>query len=251
MASTKYFPFFSLPGELREVILQHALPIVSECTIRPHGRHSVLADVSSTLGDIFTVSYQMHQEASAVFYRQRRFVVDVSSRRAYDDFTAENELFSPEVQPVRRRIRSLTVILKRLGGDFEQKLVPALSDMILNGELRNLRFQLLSPDMDVILQTRPRLARRSGVAADLEHSPPFQRLLSLVVDPDLEEVEIWITGTHLRFWCAFHEGGRQDSPCSEREMRNNWERWLKIDWQRLVKTYGNVQEILRIGERNF
>ncbi|KAK8000354.1 hypothetical protein PG990_012954 [Apiospora arundinis] len=249
MASTKHFPFFSLPGELREVILQYALPIYSECTISPYGRHSVLAEASSALGDLFSVSYQMHQEASAVFYRQRRFVVDVSSRRAYDDFTAENELFSPEVQSVRRRIRSLTVILKRLGGDFEQKLAPALSDMILNGELRNLRFQLLSPGLETIFQTRPLLARRSGVGADLEHTPPFQRLLCLVADPDLEQVEIWIAGMHLRFWCAFHEGGRQDCPCNEREMRSNWQRWLEVDWKRLARTYGNVQEILRIGER--
>lgn len=249
MASSKYFPFFSLPGELREVILQYALPVESTCIIRPYGQHAVLEEVSSALGDLFVVSYQMYQEASALFYRQRRFVVDVSSRRAYDELAAENQLFSPQVQEVRRRIRSLTIILKRIGGDFEQKLAPVISEMILSGELRNLRFQLLSPAMDTVFQSRPLLARRSGVGADLEHTPPFQRLLSLVADPDLEQVEICIAGVHLRFWCSFHEENRQDCPCSEREMRVNAQRWLKVDWKRLVKTYGNVQEILRIGER--
>ncbi|KAK8075216.1 hypothetical protein PG997_009879 [Apiospora hydei] len=249
MASSKSFPFFSLPGELREVILRYALPVDSGCTIRPYGQHAILEEASSALGDLFVVSYQMYQEASAIFYRQRRFVVDVSSRRAYDEFTAEHELFSLQLQTVRRRIRSLTIILKRIGGDFEQKLAPVISDMILSGELRNLRFQLLSPGMDTVFQSRPLLARRSGVGADLEHTPPFQRLLSLVADPDLEKVEICIAGVHLRFWCAFHEESRQDCPCSEREMRANAQRWLKVDWKRLVTTYGNVQKILRIGER--
>ncbi len=102
----------------------------------------------------FLASMQMYREASGIFYTQNDFVLDIPTRNLPESLTSEGGLLGPPPPPprlrrcgdgdgdieyrVRYRICRLTVLLRRVGGDFETALAPALSDMVLRGGLRHL-----------------------------------------------------------------------------------------------------------------
>jgi hypothetical protein len=87
----------------------------------------------------------MYQEASAIFYGQNRFILNAQSHRLPAYFTKPGGFLSAQGQDARRRVQALTLSLLRIGGEFEDILAPAMSDMILCGSLRRLKICLGPP----------------------------------------------------------------------------------------------------------
>lgn len=249
MAPTNVFRFFDLPPELRAAILSHVL--VSEYSIILHNSTLFtlpLSSLSSFL-NVFLVSMQMYQEASPIFYSQNRFTLNAQSHRLPMHLTRRGGFLSDEGQGARRRIRCLTLHLTRVGGEFERVLGPALSDMVLCGNLRDLRLRLIPPSW--------RGANRMA-DFDMVQRPPFQALLRLLADPYLERVELLAWKVHLTVFCPFHRTGNPlIKPNAESvddqglAIVRNGPDWVKLDWKSMVEMFGMVQPIMTIGERTY
>ncbi|KAI1638809.1 hypothetical protein F4809DRAFT_234626 [Biscogniauxia mediterranea] len=261
-SNNKTFPFFDLPGELRSAILAQLL--VSDHGIVLHSKTTLYLPAGSgrgTLRSVLQVSMQMYQEATAVFYGQNRFVVNAQSHRLPAHLTRRGGFLSPEGRDARRRVRRLTLLLTRVGGEFEHVLGPALSDMVLCGALRELRLRLGPP------------ARAHPAAAgarpdrDLVRRSPFQALLRLLADPYLDAAELSVWKVHWAALCPFHHrhgGGERKEKGEEDEgegaggesvndiglatIRDGPD-WVKLDWKNMVDVLGTGQQIVTVGNR--
>ncbi|KAI1766641.1 hypothetical protein GGR53DRAFT_194198 [Hypoxylon sp. FL1150] len=252
MAKSQAFRFFDLPPELRSAILAHVL--VSEDCARVVLHNATLfspplSDLTGILS-VFLVSAQMYREASAVFYAENCFVLNAQSHRLPHHLTSQGGFLSEECQGARRRVRRLAIHLTRVGGEFERVLGPALSDMVLNGSLRDLQLRLGPPSW------RSRATR--SLDPDMVQRPPFQALLRLLSDPYLEKVEFLAWKVHLTVFCPFHQKQHPSMKTDTESIDDqglailrNGPDWVELDWRALVEVYGTGQQIVRIGERSY
>ncbi|ORY68641.1 uncharacterized protein BCR38DRAFT_335412 [Pseudomassariella vexata] len=244
------FRFFDLPAEIRTAVLELVILNPSSATnvVATGKTHSIPA-TDTLLTDVFLVCAQMYQEASAIFYTQTQFKLNLGTRRLCDQLTEEGQLFSPQGQDARRRIRNLTLLMKRIGGDFERMVEPALSDMVLRGSLRNLEIRFLPQDYGKARVIGPQVGwtANPAEAGDLVHTLPFQSLLRLLADPDLEHVQLWVWKVHWSIWCPFHEVVGVEGSCEAR-MRKHGVDWCRVDWKKLVDAYGEGRRIVKVGE---
>ncbi|KAH9893037.1 hypothetical protein F4778DRAFT_306719 [Xylariomycetidae sp. FL2044] len=242
------FPFFDLPAELRSAILTHLL--VSDYGVILHNQTFLQ---EPAMLDIFLVNLQMYQEASAIFYTQNRFIVNAQSHRLPVHLVGSGGFLSQEGQDARRRVRALTLMLTRVGGEFGSTLGPTVSDMVLCGSLRELKLCIGQPPSLHPSRRVPDL--------DMVSRAPFQALLTLLADPDLAKVELSVWKVHWAVLCPFHRkeasGHDERVPSSEAvddhglATLHGGSDWVDLDWRALVETYGNVQHIVRIGERGY
>ncbi|KAI1378619.1 hypothetical protein F4677DRAFT_373223 [Hypoxylon crocopeplum] len=250
MATHQAFRFFDLPPELRGAILTQLL--VSDFSIILHNTTFFTPPPLSGTAcfmNVFLVNMQMYQEASAVFYSQNRFTLNAQSHRLPVHLTSRGGFLSEEGQDARRRVRSLTLHLTRVGGEFERVLGPALADMVLSGSLRDIRIRLGAPSW--------RGANRMP-DPDMVQRPPFQALLRLLSDPYLESVELLAWKVHLTVFCPFHQKGtpsiKTDTESIDDQglaILRNGPDWVILDWRSMVDVYGTGQQIVRIGERSY
>ncbi|OTB04445.1 hypothetical protein M426DRAFT_11592 [Hypoxylon sp. CI-4A] len=248
MASTKPFRFLDLPPELRSAILTQVL--VSESSILLYDTtflHPPL-DAPSSFLNVFLVNTQLYQEASPIFYSQNLFTLNAHSHRLPAHLTRRGGFLSEEGRDARRRVRSLSLFISRVGGEFERVLGPAMSDMVLSGNLRDLRLRLGPPST---------VGAGRVPDPDVVHRPPFQALLRLLADPYLETAELFVWKVHSAVFCPFHQNGgpetRPDNGESVSEqglaILRSSSGWVELDWKAIVDAYGEGQQIVRIGDR--
>ncbi|KAI2472585.1 hypothetical protein F4781DRAFT_343949 [Annulohypoxylon bovei var. microspora] len=247
--ANKAFRFLDLPPELRGAIFSELL--VSEDNIILHDTTLFTLPLSGpwSFRNVFLVSMQIYQEASAIFYSQNRFTLNAHSHRLPVHLTSRGGFLSEEGQDARRRVRSLTLYLTRVGGEFERVIGPALSDMVLSGSLRDLVLRLGPPSS---------LGANRMPDPDMVQRPPFQALLRLLADPYLETVKLLAWKAHLTVFCPFH-GKANSSIRSDTEsvdsqgtaILRNSPGWIELDWKAMVEVYGVGQKIVRIGERSY
>ncbi|KAJ2981077.1 hypothetical protein NUW58_g6779 [Xylaria curta] len=245
---TSFFRFFDLPAELRTNILSHLLIskygiVLYNCTLfGPTTRDKVTALY------VFLVNIQMYQEASAIFYGKNRFIINGQSHRLPGHLTKPGGFLSSEGQDARRRVRSLYLYLTRVGGEFKDILAPAISDMILSGSLRRLKICLGPP------------SSHPGVIApetDMMTKQPFQDLLNLLADPDLEHVQLCVWKVHWSIFCPFHSKGeiisKGNTPAEVVDVfglatiRGHSD-WIDLDWEGMVDQVGTGKRIAKINE---
>jgi hypothetical protein len=253
MAETQVFRFFDLPAELREVVFKHLL-------LSPDG-----IDVQEFDGlwllDIFLVNMQMYQEASAVFYGQNQFTLDLRYSRLDDVYTKPGSFMGPRAVDARRRIRRLRLLHRRVGGDFEKEIDPILTDMVLSGSLRGLDLRL---DLAAFSKRGPSsrfattfLRAQACNINRLMTTSPYQALFRLLADPDLQAVELWTFRTHFRRWCDFHdecvrqrELERQPVGHDKIAIASGEADWIQLDWRAMVATFWKGVPITKVGQRN-
>ncbi|KAI1089907.1 hypothetical protein F5B19DRAFT_484909 [Rostrohypoxylon terebratum] len=229
MARRKSFRFFDLPPELRGVILSQLL--VSDESIILHDTtfFTLPSPGNWNFLNVFLVNMQMYQEASTIFYSQNRFTLNAHSHRLPAHLTSRGGFLSEDGQDARRRVRSLTLYLTRVGGEFERVIGPALSDMVLNGCLRELVLRL---------------------------GPPSSLGANRMPDPDMVELLAW--KAHLTVFCPFHgkvnTSTRTDTESVDSQgtaILRNSSGWIELDWRAMVEVYAPGQKIIRIGDRNY
>ncbi|KAH8682459.1 hypothetical protein BX600DRAFT_45073 [Xylariales sp. PMI_506] len=238
MASQDEFRFFDLPGELRSDIFKYLVLVPTSIPCHCLSRSGTANSSPVEIIYLFLVCSQMYQEASGLFYTQNRFWIDLGARRLYHQITEEGQLFSSEMLNTRHRIRDLTVCMKRIGGDFERVVEPVLSDMVLCGALRNLQFRFMPQDPG---NKKP----HSSDAGDLVITSPFQALLRLLTDPDLERVELWVSPIHLTVWCPFHEPTARHGT-RRQGLKQHEVEWIKVDWRRVVEAWRDGNQIIKV-----
>jgi hypothetical protein len=192
------FRFFDLPAELRRDILEYLVVMDYEIPARSFGL--AMEGMPKAPTDLFLACSQMFEEASAIFYGSNVFRANLWSKRLYSEIPQGSALLSPGRRDVRRRIRNLHLNLRRIKGDFKDVIAPALTDMILCGSLRNLKIGVVSQDAGILIRSTPGQA-----AFGLAKTSPFQALLTLMADPDLENVELWVSPAHWSIWCPYRE----------------------------------------------
>ncbi|KAI0126578.1 hypothetical protein BJ170DRAFT_629221 [Xylariales sp. AK1849] len=250
MASRFRFRFFDLPAELREAILANLVLLPSSISaLRPVSRDDE-ARPPAILADLLLVCSQMYQEVSAIFYTQNRFHIDLGPRTVLDQLTEEGQLLSAQGQDARRRIRNLTLRMRRIGGDFERHIVPALSDMILCGSLRNLEINILSQSRGRQKMSCTSVLPMQGGPNPLEatglfHTSPFQALLRLLADPDLERVDFLVSPFHWALWCPFHEPLEGIGSCGSKLMQRE-NQYARVDWRQMVEAWGGGVQIAKV-----
>lgn len=206
------------------------------------------------LTDLLVVCQQMNREASGLFYMENKFIVNLGSRRMYSEITQEGQLFSPEVLDARRRIRCLSLRLRRLSGDFERVVVPPVKDMILNGSLRVLDVGILEQNTSIQrmvvcdLQSSRPVSRDSLGAASVVKTTPFQALLQLLADPDLEQVTLWVSLVHWSLWCPYHGTIEKHAKL---DLDRHKEGGVSIDWRRLVEDFSDGNSITKVERPRF
>ncbi|KAI1103580.1 hypothetical protein F4804DRAFT_225057 [Jackrogersella minutella] len=249
MAGNGAFRFLDLPPELRDTVLTQLL--VSDENIILHDvTYFALPPLESwSFLNVFLVNMQMYHEASAIFYSQNRFTLNAQSHRLPVYLTGRGGFLSEEGQDARRRIRSLTLYLTRVGGEFERVIGPALSDMVLSGNLRDLVLRLGPPSS---------LGANRLPDPDMVQRPPFQALLRLLADPYLDTVKLLAWKAHLPVFCPFHPRGissiRSDTESIDSQgfaILRGSSGWVELDWRAMVDVYGSGQKIMRIGERSY
>ncbi|RYO87289.1 hypothetical protein DL764_008877 [Monosporascus ibericus] len=222
----------------------------------------------------FLAGTQMYREASGVFYARNEFVLDAPARHL-----SESPLFhrtgflGPSAG--RRRVRRLTLVLRRAGGEFADLLAPVLSDMVLCGSLRHLSVHVRVARQGHVgcagpasphERRAPPTPWTSASNQELMRSPPYRALFALLGDPDLETVELWVSRRHFYFWCPFHyhcgesrggDAGEKAALCLARSpsLDNLKEGvdvpWVRLDWKAMADAFGSGQKIVRVGERSY
>ncbi|KAI0158197.1 hypothetical protein GGR57DRAFT_38827 [Xylariaceae sp. FL1272] len=249
MSASSTFRFFDLPAELRTNILSHLL--VSKKGVVLHNRTLFGSPVDKYLYIlcIFLVNVQMYQEASAIFYNQNQFVLNAQSHRLPTHLKSPGGFLSQGGQDGRRRVHTLALLLTRVGGEFEDILAPAISDMILRGSLRRLKICLGPPT------SHP----TKGPGCNILSRSPFKALLRLLADPDLHHVELLVWKVHWAAFCPYH-GDAGIVPKTKlafesvdsaglATMRGSSD-WIKLDWGTMACALGTGQRIVKIGERD-
>ncbi|KAH6657742.1 hypothetical protein BKA67DRAFT_532936 [Truncatella angustata] len=243
-----YFRLFDLPGELRTAVLEHLVIIHSDIPVFAK-KETCTESPPMVLTDLLLVSHQMHREASGLFYTMNNFIVNLASRRMLSDIVQEGQLFGPDVLDARRRIRSLSLRVRRISGDLESVAVPTLTDMILHGNLRILDVGILTQSTGLKTKSnydshhRPGSVFQDPESANLVRTSPFQALLGLLADPDLEKVTLWASLVHWSIWCPYHDS-------SDATMPKNSERVI-LDWQRLVHDFADGNRITKFERPRF
>ncbi|KAI0882207.1 uncharacterized protein GGS22DRAFT_49068 [Annulohypoxylon maeteangense] len=248
MAANKAFRFFDLPPELRGAVFSQLL--VSDESIILHDTTFFTLPSAGNWNflNVFLVNMQMYQEASAIFYSMNRFTLNAHSHRLPVHLTSRGGFLSEEGKDARRRVRNLTLYLTRVGGEFERVIGPALSDMVLNGNLRELVMRLGPPSS---------LGASRPPERDMEQRPPFQALLRLLADPYLEKVKLLAWKAHLAIFCPFHlriNSSRTDTESVDNQgiaILRNSTGWVELDWRAMVDVYAPGQKIVRIGDRTY
>lgn len=245
----KSFSFFELPPELRADVLRYLLVFSTAVDINQFGSQRWESDSPFS---VFLVNSQMYREASEIFYAQNQFIVDSTTHRLPRALIADGGFLSRQALGTRRRIRRLTVDIRRVGGIFENSLAPALSDMTLCGALKELKVRLdLATPPPVSMVDR---GFGTDKAPDLMTRSPWQALFKLLDDPDLEKVEVWAGSEHYAIWCPFHEQfGDEERQGYARPpvivAKVKCQQWVRLDWRALVDTFSRSHKILRIGDR--
>ncbi|KAI0517147.1 hypothetical protein F5B22DRAFT_130335 [Xylaria bambusicola] len=248
MPSASYFRFFDLPAELRTNILSYLLIsrygiVLYNCTL-----FGLTATDRVTFLYIFLVNVQMYQEASAIFYSRNRFILNGQSHRLPGHLTKAGGFLSPQGRDARRRVQTLSLYLTRVGGEFENVLAPAISDMILSGSLRSLKICLGPPSSQH--------ARISGPNINIMTTVPFQALLDLLADPDLQHVELCVWKVHWSIFCRFHENLEASTKEKTSEtvddhglatIRGHPD-WIQLDWQAMIENFRAGERILKIKD---
>ncbi|KAI0976787.1 hypothetical protein F4678DRAFT_124187 [Xylaria arbuscula] len=252
MPSTSCFPFFDLPAELRTAILSHLLISKYGIVLYNYTLFGLTARDKITVLYLFLVNIQMYQEASAIFYRNNRFILNGQSHRLSRHLTQPGGFLSPQGQDARRRVQTLCLYLTRVGGEFENILAPAISDMILSGSLRRLKICLGPPSSQH--------ARVTGPDTKLLTTAPFQALLNLLADPDLRHVELCVWKVHWGVFCPFHENigttgkGRTLTETMDSHglaTIRGYPDWVQLDWEAMVKVFGTGERIVKVRDADF
>lgn len=268
--------FFDLPPEIREQILQY-LCIYPKGIEVGHAASDRDADKPQPLSawaewyepraptiiqyvlDLFLVNLQFYRETSAIYFGQNVFHLHAVGRRNKGsqllDPTA-GLLAAEAFRPSRRRIRHAVLHLRRLSGQFQTDVAPALFDMILNGNLRILEFHFAPPFSSSWNLHASTVGVTDPSPAYLAQSRPFKELMRLLTDPDLERAGVAVSAArHWRLWCSLHA-----KPCNsrghEQPCLSTWgavgrrgaseDEMLDVDVGQLIAQYGEIGDQLRI-----
>ncbi|KAI1425772.1 hypothetical protein F5Y12DRAFT_713851 [Xylaria sp. FL1777] len=252
MTSTSSFRFFDLPAELRTNILSYLLISKYGIVLYNYTLFGLTARDKVTVLYLFLVNVQMYQEASAIFYGKNRFILNGQSHRLSGHLTKPGGFLSPQGQDARRRVQTLCLFLTRVGGEFENVLAPAVSDMILSGSLRKLKICLGPPSSQH--------ARTSGPSINMLATGPFQALLNLLADPDLRHVELCVWKVHWGVFCPFH--GELEVTAKGKTLPETIDNhglatirghpdWIQLDWKAMLEVYGTGERIMKVGDADF
>lgn len=250
------FPWFDLPGELRIAVLEYLVvspgmddDVNTNLYAKAEAVLMVPVDMAPVI-DLLLVCSQMYQEASAIFYDQNRFHLNLGSRKLLHQITQEG-LFSPHGQARRRRIRNLSLIFRRMGGFFDKTIEPVVSDMVLCGNLRNLEIRFMPQNFGKMrMSSDQNVSWRASQpdAVDLVYTSPFQALLKLLADPDLDKAELWVWREHWSVWCPFHEVYEGDGLCGHK-MKLCRKDWTQVDWKSMANAGGGQGRIVKVMGR--
>lgn len=87
---------------------------------------------------------------------------------------------------------------------------------------------------------------------------PFQALLNLLVDPDLQHVELCVWKVHWALFCPFHKKAEATAKGKPPEvvddhglatMRGH-EDWIQLDRESIVNMLGTGERIMKIKEED-
>ncbi|KAJ8129723.1 hypothetical protein O1611_g3908 [Lasiodiplodia mahajangana] len=88
---------------------------------------------------------------------------------------------------------------------------------------------------------------------------PFQALLNLLSDPDLQHVELCVWKVHWAVFCPFHK--KLEATTKGKTPRETvddhglatirgHEDWIQLDWKAMVDVFGTGERIMKIKEAN-
>ncbi|KAH8679820.1 hypothetical protein BGZ60DRAFT_525020 [Tricladium varicosporioides] len=176
--ATKAFPFFDLPPELREKI--YLLLFVSPRPLSLFFSSKVPAYFPH---DLLLTCSQMYQEVRPLFFAYNRFTIRLTRHCSELDY-----FLSPDFLDARRSIRTLHLLLSRWGSNsfFARTLAPFISDMILNGSLRNF-------EIAVKIHTQRKFEEMMVAGGEVygEGHENFEAVKELLTDPYLESKALW------------------------------------------------------------
>ncbi|KAK5632658.1 hypothetical protein RRF57_008372 [Xylaria bambusicola] len=120
--------------------------------------------------------------------------------------------------------------------------------VILSGSLRSLKICLGPPSSQH--------ARISGPSVNLMTTVPFQALLDLLADPDLQHVELCVSKVHWNIFCPFHEKLEAAAKGKTSETMDDHGRatirghpdWIQLDWQAMVEDFRTGERIIKIRD---
>ncbi|KAK0630033.1 hypothetical protein B0T17DRAFT_527344 [Bombardia bombarda] len=272
--------FFDLPPELREQILQHLCLFPNGVFI---GTHRIPTSPISGPGrrvraaappvNMFLASPVLYHEAGRIYYGQNTFSLDCRPSRLtrLHDLLARAEtglLTSAGARVSRHRMRSVVVYICRLGSLLQDCIIPALADMVLSGALKRVDFRLEESVGMPMVMTASHLPTSASTTSNEPGfvSAPFQALLRLLVDPDMEDTHLRVAArSHPQFWGQYYMHCQSDGLGRQRKKQQQQQQqslafhdgdveaadWVEVDVNKLLERYGGSAaefRITRVGD---
>lgn len=201
-----------------------------------------LSITSGEHGRIQSKSLQTFQRSQArddVLEKPLNDGLTLSASTAAEQRREMGKLLIFVTQSARRRIRKLKVDVGRRRGWLDEVITPALSDMILAGNLASLRITLLYSTHEGSLKYR------SGVpsypTAEMSNDaliftkPPLVGLLKVLADPDLDAAELLVSIGHPPVFCKYHIGKNDGSALAEGSSNRPCGLYASIDWLSIIR----------------
>ncbi|KXX80152.1 hypothetical protein MMYC01_204129 [Madurella mycetomatis] len=175
---------------------------------------------------------------------------DTSRKRKWGGSVVMRLLTDADAAGARGRIRSVVCYIARFGALTMGHVVPALTSMVLGGELKRVRVDVREGAKGGRQQALRGMVNRG---LDLTGNPALKSLLVLLTDPDIERGQLRVSRRfHTQFWCQFHcEAGcvTSRSNTSDEEDGGHGGDFLEVDIYKLVQTLGQGVEfrIKKVG----
>lgn len=167
------FPFFDLPPEIRE-------RIYTEVCVDPRPIYVNLSSMEESSHQYFPLSllltcHQLYDEVRPIYFLKNKFAITLDRHTGMLSY-----FFQETYTDNRRSINTLRLTIKRWGTKnyFLETFAPALSDMIMVGNLRHL---------EVIVKRQHYVPYQ----APFTFTGPLTRLLEICDDPYLESVKLF------------------------------------------------------------
>lgn len=117
--------------------------------------------------------------------------------------------------------------------------------VVLSGSLRSLKICLGPPS-----------SRVSGLNVNSMTTPPFQALLNLLSDPDLQHVELCVWKVHWNIFCRFHEcleiaaKGKTSEIMDDHGLATirGHPDWIQLDWETMVELFRTGEAVMKIRD---
>lgn len=170
--SLQPFQFLDLPPEIRQkiyiLICTSPLPHIPLDKVNAHAHFPY---------NLLLTNSQIYHEVRPIYFSINAFQVDVQRDNSYWAY-----FICPAFQDNRRQVRSLVVTLFRWGSKnfFQDTLIPLLEDLILNGRLRLLEFQVSMRWFDSQTMGTPALGEY------IMEGGPLDTMRRILSDPYLE-----------------------------------------------------------------